>query len=91
MESSRGFRVVLGILAGVLVPFAVTGVYRLDFDLPLPLWFALPFALLAALAFGLWRFTEWKSVAIGIISGSLIYGLALTLLLYLMGRGPQIP
>ena len=82
---------VLGTVSALFVPFLVTGVYRIGFELPFWLEAVLPFVLLSVLALWLWRFTQLKSVALGIVGGSLIYGVALTLIIIIWSRGPQIP
>ena len=84
-----GLRIAAGVLAAVCVPFAVTGMYRvLPIEMPFALWALLPFALLALLAVWVWRSTRWKSVAVGILSGLVVYGVALTVVVYEFSSAP---
>lgn len=84
VERTSWRRVAVGVAVASLVPFFVTGFYRVTDLSPVVLYLALPFVLLTAITLSVWR--RWRNVGVGILSGSLIYGVFLLVLLYSFGR-----
>jgi len=90
--SSRTFRIAIGALSAVWVPFGVTALYRLlPAGLSYPMWTAFPFLAIGIIAVLTWRFTKWKSAGIGMLTGLVVYGVFLTWLLWVFSRGRPIP
>ena len=84
---------VLLFIAGFAVtPFAITGWYRIGFDLgPFALEMALPVFLVVAIGLYLYFRTSLRPLAVGAVAGALAWAAFLMWLLYRWGSGPQIP
>lgn len=60
-------QVMIGLLAFLITPFAITGIFRLSDAVPT----TVPFLLAAALAVGVWRYRpRLRSVALGVAIGA---------------------
>jgi hypothetical protein len=73
-------RVGAGLLAALLVPFVITGLFRLGLPGPAP------FAVVFAIAATCW-FRRYRAVAMGLCVGAAFWALALILILNAMGDG----
>ena len=66
---SKG-RVLTGLLAFLITPFAITGIFRLSEAVPT----TVPFLLAAAVVVGVWRYRpRLRSVALGVASGAALH------------------
>lgn len=85
--------ILLGVLAFIATPFAVTGIYRvLPESAPYWLWSGFPFAVLGLFAVVLWFVASVpRSVSIGIGVGLVAHALLLMVLFMQLEASPQIP